>query len=118
MARPVRIEYEGAFYHVTSRGNERKNIFTSKSDFEKFKSYLNEARDKFGYILHGYVLMNNHYHILAHTPQGNLSRFMRHLNGVYTQRYNRQHGYDGQLFRGRFKSILVEEDSYLLELVR
>ena len=74
MARPVRIEYEGAFYHAANRGNERKKIFTSKSDFERFKSYLEEAQDKYASILQGYILMSNHYHLLIHTPKANLSR--------------------------------------------
>ena len=82
MARALRIEYEGAFYHVTSLGNERKRIFFAKSDYQKFKSYLEEAEKKFGYHLHSYVLMSNHYHLLIETPQANLSKLMHYINAV------------------------------------
>lgn len=118
MSRPLRIEYPGAWYHVMNRGRRGENVFSGKQDFEIFITLLKEAAELWDVQVSAYCLMSNHYHILLQTPQGNLSRFMRHLNGVYTQRYNRLHGYDGQLFRGRYKSILVEEDSYLLELVR
>ena len=101
-----------------NRGRRGENIFAGKDDYTIFVALLKEAADLWNVRISAYCLMDNHYHALAQTPQGNLSRFMRHLNGVYTQRYNRLHGYDGQLFRGRFKSILVDEDSYLLELVR
>ena len=118
MSRPLRIEYPGAWYHVMSRGRRGEAIFSSQTDYEMFLILLQEASQLWGVRVSAYCLMTNHYHILLQTPLGNLSRFMRHLNGVYTQRYNSIYGYDGQLFRGRFKSILVEEDSYLLELVR
>ena len=118
MSRPLRIEYAGAWYHVMNRGRRGDNVFSGKQDFEIFITLLKEAAELWDVLVSAYCLMNNHYHLLLQTPQGNLTRFMRHLNGVYTQRYNRLHGYDGQLFRGRYKSILVEEDSYLLELVR
>ena len=118
MSRPLRIEYAGAWYHVMNRGRRGDNVFSDKDDFEIFITLLKEAAGLWGVLVSAYCLMNNHYHILLQTPQGNLARFMRHLNGVYTQRYNRLHGYDGQLFRGRYKSILIEEDNYLLELVR
>jgi REP element-mobilizing transposase RayT len=118
MSRPLRIEYPGAWYHIMNRGRRGENIFETEMDREMFVALLKESAELWGVRISAYCLMTSHYHILAQTPLGNLSRFMRHLNGVYTQRYNRLHGYDGQLFRGRFKSILVEEDSYLLELVR
>ena len=118
MSRPLRIEYTGAWYHIMNRGCRRDNVFEGKEDCEIFVALLKEAAELRDVRISAYCLMGNHYHILAQTPRGNLSRFMRHLNGVYTQRYNRLHGYDGRLFRGRFKSILVEEESYLLELVR
>lgn len=118
MSRPLRIEYAGAWYHVMNRGRRGENVFSGKQDFEIFITLLKEAAELWDVLVSAYCLMSNHYHILLQTPQGNLTRFMRHLNGVYTQRYNRLHGYEGQLFRGRYKSILVEEDSYLLELVR
>lgn len=118
MSRPLRIEYPGAWYHIMNRGRRGENIFEGDEDHKIFFDLLKESAKLWNVRISAYCLMNNHYHILGQTPQGNLSRFMRHLNGVYTQRYNRLHGYDGQLFRGRFKSILVEEESYLLELVR
>ena len=118
MSRPLRIEYAGAWYHVMNRGRRGEDVFSGKQDFEIFIALLKEAAELWNVRVSAYCLMSNHYHILLQTPLGNLTRFMRHLNGVYTQRYNRLHGYDGQLFRGRYKAILVGEDSYLLELVR
>ena len=118
MARPLRIEYEGAFYHATSRGNERKRIFSSKSDFGKFKEYLEGAKEKYGCIFHGYVLMTNHYHIILETPEGNLNKVMHYINGSYTNYFNRKRNRIGHLFQGRYKAILVDVDEYLLELSR
>lgn len=118
MSRPLRIEYPGAWYHIMNRGRRGELIFTGTKDYEGFVDLLHEALDLWQIKISAYCLMSNHYHLLIQTPLGNLSRCMRHINGVYTQRYNRLHGYDGQLFRGRYKAILVEEDSYLLELVR
>jgi putative transposase len=118
MARPLRIEYEGAFYHVTSRGNERKRIFFGKADYDKFKEYLQEAQDKFGYRLHCYVLMGNHYHLLIETPNGNMSRVAHFINSSYTNYINRKRNRSGHLLQGRYKGILVDRDSYLLELSR
>jgi REP element-mobilizing transposase RayT len=113
MARPLRIEYEGAFYHVTARGNDRKNICFAKSDYEKFKAYLKEAQEKYGYLLHCYVLMANHYHLLIETPRGNPSRVMHYVNASYTNFINRKRKRAGHLFQGRYKAILIEHDSYL-----
>ena len=118
MSRPLRIEFPGAWYHVMNRGRRGEDVFSDAEDFEGFISILMESTELWGVKISAYCLMTNHYHLLVQTPRGNLSRFMRHLNGVYTQRYNRNHDYDGQLFRGRYKAILVEEDNYLLELVR
>ena len=118
MARPLRIEYEGAFYHVTARGNERKRIFFAKSDYEAFKGYVKEAKEKYGARLYCYVLMTNHYHLLVETPKANLSRLMQYLNGSYTNYFNRKRKRSGHLFQGRYKAIVVERDSYLLELSR
>ncbi len=118
MARPLRIQHEGAFYHVTSRGNERKRIFFSKADYDRFKTYLEEAREKYAYRLHCYVLMPNHYHLLIETPGGNLSKVMHYINGSYTNYINRRKGRTGHLFQGRYKAILVDKDNYLLELSR
>ena len=118
MARPLRIEYEGAFYHITARGNERKKVFFSNADYERFKAYLEKAQDKYGYVLHCYILMHNHYHLLIETPNSNMSKLMHYLNGSYTGYINRRRKRSGHLFQGRYKSILVDADSYLLELSR
>ena len=118
MARPLRIEYEGAFYHVTSRGNERGKIFFEKEDYKKFKYYLKGAHEKFGIVIHAYVLMGNHYHLLIETPEANLSRAMHYINGAYTAYINRKNKRSGHLFQGRYKAIIVDRDSYLLELSR
>jgi REP element-mobilizing transposase RayT len=118
MARPLRIEYPGAWYHLMNRGRRHENIFLDKTDYRLFLEVLEQTCRLFRLEVHAYSLRPNHYHLLARTPLGNLSRAMRHLNGVYTQKFNRKHGSDGVLFRGRYKSILVEEEAYLLELVR
>lgn len=118
MARPLRIEFPGAVYHVTSRGNARADIFTDDSDRQIFLSVLGQTVKRFNWLCHAYCLMGNHYHLLIETPEGNLSAGMRHLNGVYTQTFNRIHHQDGHLFKGRFKSVLVEKESHLLELCR
>ncbi len=119
MSRPLRIEYPGAFYHVMNRGTERKPIFLDPlEDRALFLRVLGEAADLWKIRIHAYSLMGNHYHLLIETPLPNLSRAMRHIDGVYTQRLNRKVGRDGPLFRGRFKSILVQKESYFLELVR
>ena len=118
MSRPLRIEYPGAWYHVMNRGRRKEDIFTQKKDYRLFIELLKETAELFNVNIASYCMMPNHYHLLLHTPDGNLSRCMRQINGIYTQRFNRIHKYDGQLFRGRYKSILVEVDSYLLELLR
>src|SRR5918995_620648 len=118
MARPLRIEYTGAYYHVTSRGNERKAIFRDDHDREKFLALLGRSAEEFYLRVHGYVLMDNHYHLLLETERGGLNRALRYLNGVYTQYFNRRHNRVGHLFQGRYKAILVEKESYLLELSR
>ena len=118
MSRPLRIEYPDAWYHVMNRGRRGEDIFSDPEDFKAFVALLKDSAEHWNVRISAYCLLANHYHLLIQTPLGNLSRFMRHLNGIYTQRYNRAHKCDGQLFRGRYKAILVEEDSYLLELVR
>ncbi|MFQ5853682.1 MAG: transposase [Candidatus Binatia bacterium] len=118
MARPLRIEYPGAFYHVTSRGNDRRAVFRDDGDREKFIALLGQGVDQFQLRLHVYVLMDNHYHLLVETVLGQLSRAIRYLNGVYTQSFNRRHSRVGHLFQGRYKAILIEKESYLLELSR
>jgi putative transposase len=118
MARPLRIEYPGAFYHVTSRGNEQKDIFKSRRDREKFLEYLASATERYRAAVHAYCLMSNHYHLLLETPAGNLSQIMRHINGAYTTYFNIKRKRSGHLFQGRYKAILVEADEYLVELSR
>ena len=118
MTRPLRIEFPGAIYHVTSRGNARRKIFLDDEDRQAFLATLAWVVERFGWICHAYCLMGNHFHLLIETPDPNLSRGMRQLNGVYTQGFNRRHRKVGHLFQGRFKAILVERDSYLLELAR
>lgn len=118
MARPLRIEFPGAVYHVTSRGNARADIFTVSSDRHLFLDALEEVIKRFNWLCHAYCLMDNHYHLMIETPEGNLSRGMRHLNGIYTQAFNRRHGRVGHIFQGRFKAIVVEKERHLLELCR
>jgi putative transposase len=118
MARPLRIEYPGALYHVTSRGDGREPIFLADGDRERFLDVLGTVVEGFGWLCHAYCLMTNHYHLLVETPEANLSRGMRQLNGVYTQRFNRSHGRVGHVFQGRFHGVLVERESHLLELAR
>jgi REP element-mobilizing transposase RayT len=105
-------------YHVTSRGNARRKIFLDNADREAFLTTLAWVVERFGWLCHAYCLMDNHFHLMIETPEPNLSRGMRQLNGVYTQGFNRRHRKVGHLFQGRFKAILVERDSYLLELAR
>ena len=118
MARPLRIEYPGAVYHVTSRGNARHRIFSDNQDRETFLSILGTVVKRYNWLCHAYCLMDNHYHCMIETPDGNLSVGMRQLNGIYTQRYSRRHDKPGHIFQGRFKAILVQKDNYLLELCR
>jgi REP element-mobilizing transposase RayT len=118
MARPLRIEYDGALYHVTSRGNERKPIFKDDNDRDLYLTILAKVTDRFHWICHAYCLMRNHYHLVIETPDGNLSKGMRQLNGVYTQTYNRRHHRVGHLFQGRFKGILIQKESHYLEVCR
>jgi REP element-mobilizing transposase RayT len=118
MARPLRLEHDGALWHVTSRGNERRSIFREEGDRSLFLSKLAETVEIFAWRLHAYVLMGNHYHLLMETPEPNLSRGMHRLNATYSQKFNRCHERVGHLFQGRFKGILVEKESHLLELVR
>lgn len=118
MARPLRIEYEGAVYHITSRGNARQDIFLDDGDRSGFLKILGDVVERYNWICHAYCLMANHYHLLIETPDANLSRGMRQLNGVYTQAFNRRHDRVGHVMQGRYKAILVQKGSHLLELVR
>lgn len=118
MSRPLRIEYEGALYHVMNRGRGRQEIFPDDQAYRVFLETVAEAVHRYQLEVHAYCLMPNHYHLLVRTPLGNLSRIMRHVDGLYTQRYNRKEGTDGPLFRGRYKAILVDADAYLLSVSR
>jgi len=118
MGRPLRIEFDGAFYHVTSRGDERKEIFNTISDRLRFLEYLSSATTRYGAVIHCFCMMGNHYHLFLQTPHGNLSQIMRHINGAYTIYYNVKRNHTGHLFQGRYKAIVVEADQYALELSR
>ena len=118
MARPLRIEFPGAFYHITARGNARQPIFLDDTDRESFLELVSSVVARFNWLCHAYCLMGNHYHLLTETPEGNLSRGMKQLHGVYTQLFNRRHKRVGHLFQGRYKALLVEKDAYLLSLCR
>jgi REP element-mobilizing transposase RayT len=118
MSRPLRLEFSGAIYHITSRGDRREPIYRDDGDRNDHLEVLAQAADRFDAQLLAYCQMGNHYHLVLHTRQGNLSRLMRHVNGVYTQRFNRRHGLVGHLLQGRFKAILVDRDAYLLTLCR
>ncbi len=118
MARPLRIEFPGAIYHVISRGNAAQPIYHDDNDRLTFLEILSSTVQRYRWLCHSYCLMGNHYHLLIETPAGNLSSGMRQLNGVYTRRFNTRHNKSGHLFQGRYKSILVERDTYLLELIR
>ena len=118
MARPLRIEYPGALYHVTTRGNAGNRIFRIDKDREYFLDLLGFIIERFHWLCHAWCLMDNHYHLVLETPGGNLSRGMRQLNGIYTQKYNWRYMKTGHIFQGRYKAILVDKESYLLELCR
>lgn len=118
MARPLRIEYPGAVYHVTSRGNARQPIFRDERDREALLTTLHRVTARYRWLCHAYCLMTNHYHLVVETPEGNLVRGMRQLNGVYTQTFNRRHGRGGHLFQGRYHAVLVQKESHLLTACR
>lgn len=118
MSRPYRLQGENCFYHITSRGDDRKSIFISDYDYNKFLHYLLNAKTKYNFYLYAYVLMNNHYHLLIETTQPNLAKIMHYINSAYTTYYNiKRHKY-GHVFQGRYKSIVVDKDNYLFELTR
>ena len=118
MARPLRIEYPGAVYHVTNRGNDKKDIFKDDQDRETFLKILALVDKRYHWLCHAFCLMDNHYHLMIETPDGNLSLGMRQLNGVYTQARNKRYNKTGHLFQGRYKAILIQKDSHLLEVCR
>lgn len=118
MARPLRIEYPRALYHITSRGNAWIDIFYDKKDREFFLELLEDLHTRFGFLIYAYCLMSNHYHLLIETPHANLVDGMRRLNGLYTQRFNKRHKRIGHLLQGRYKAFVIEKESYLLEVCR
>jgi REP element-mobilizing transposase RayT len=110
MAKPLRIEFPGAVYHITSRGNAKQNIYLDEEDKRNFLEVLSLVVERFNWLCHAYCLMENHYHLIIESLEGNLSRGMRQLNDVYTQRFNRRHERIGHLFQGRLKALLVEKE--------
>ena len=118
MARPLRIELSGGLYHVTSRGDRREDIYLDDVDRSNWLALFGHVCKRFNWVCHAYCLMDNHYHIVVETAEANLSKGMRQLNGVYTQNFNRRHNRVGHVYQGRYKAILVDKDSYLLELSR
>jgi putative transposase len=118
MTRPLRIEYPGALYHVTARGNRRAPIYHSDSDRYLWLEVLDHICERFHFVVHAFCQMSDHYHIMIETVEGNLAQGMRQLNGIYSQKFNRRHAQVGHAFQGRYKAILVQKESYLLELSR
>lgn len=118
MARPLRIQFPGALYHVTNRGNEKKPIFKNDADRRNFLEILSESTTTYSARIYSFVLMANHFHLLVETPLGNLSELMRHFNITYTSYFNRRHQRTGHLYQGRYKSILVDKDEYLTMVSR
>ena len=118
MSRPLRIEFPGAYYHIMNRGLAHQRVFSDREDYQQFLKLLSECHEMWGVRVLAYCLLGNHYHLLIQTPEANLSRIMRHLDGLYTQRYNRRHKRDGPLFRGRYRAIVVDAEEYLLTVAR
>lgn len=118
MSRPLRIQFPGALYHITSRGDGREIIYLDDRDRTVFLGVLKHVCARFNWVCHGYCLMPNHYHLLVETPDANLALGMRQLNGMYTQRFNRRHGRVGHVFQGRYHAVVVQKESHLLEVAR
>ena len=118
MARPLRLEFAGALYHVTTRGDRREDIYLTDNDRNAYLEILGEVCERYNWIIHAYCLMDNHYHILIETPDSNLSKGMRQLNGVYTQYFNRTHNRVGHVYQGRYVAIIIQKETYLLEVAR
>ena len=118
MTRPLRLEFAGALYHITSRGDRMEEIYRNEADRRAWLEILRLVCARFNFIVHAYCQMTNHYHLLLETVDGNLQLGMRQLNGVYSQGFNRRHGLVGHIFQGRYKAILVQKESHLLELAR
>ena len=116
MARPLRLEFTGALYHVITRGDHQEDIFLSEDDRQDWLVVLGIVCGRFNWVVHAFCQMANHYHPLLETVDGNLSKGMRQLNGLYTQRFNRRDHLVGHLFQWRYKAILVQIEAYLLEL--
>lgn len=117
MARPLRLEFNNALYLVVAKGQDEQTIFKDDDDREEFLRVLQHSCERYGWILHGYALLDDSYFLVVRTPKPNLSKGMRQLNGVYTQSFNRRHNVDGHLFQGRFKSIVVDEKNFLAPLL-
>lgn len=118
MVRPLRLEFPGALYHVTCRGNRRESIFRDQTDRLAWLVEIERVCRRFHFVVHAFCQMTNHYHVLVETPEGNLGQGMRQLNSAYSQYYNRRHGLVGHVMQGRYKAILVQKDGYLRELAR
>lgn len=118
MARPLRIVFPGALYHVTSRGNNRARVFRIEDDYEEFLGVTEKVVGRYGWLCHAYCVLGNHYHLVIETPQPNLTQGMRQLNGVFAQRYNRRRGRIGHVFQARYHATLVEQESHLLSAIR
>jgi putative transposase len=118
MARPLRIEFAGALYHVTARGNAQQDICADDADRRQFLDLLGHTVHRHDWYCHAYCLMGNHYHLLVETSTPTLAKGMKFLNGTYTQHFNRRHLRVGHVFQGRYKAILVQKETYLLELAR
>ena len=118
MSRPLRIEFEDALYHITSRGNHREQIFVDDTDRATLLRTIGQGMERFNATVYAYCLMDNHYHLVLQTHRANLSRLMRHVNGIYAQTYNRRHAKVGHLFQGRFNAILIQIEAYFLEVCR
>ena len=118
MSRPLRFEFNGALYHITSRGNARSDIYLKDADRHAFLNILDKVCQQYNWTIHAYCLMTNHYHLLVETPDANLSRGMRQLNGVYTQKFNHLHNRVGHIYQGRYKAIIVRREAYLLEMTQ
>jgi putative transposase len=118
MVRPLRLEFDGALYHVASRGDRREDIYEDNSDRVNFLHLFADVCERYNWVCHAYCLMSNHYHLLIETPDGNLSKGMRQLNGVYSQLYNHRHNLVGHVFQGRYHAILVEKEAHLKKLSR
>jgi REP element-mobilizing transposase RayT len=118
MARPLRIEYQGAYYHVINRGLERRDIYRHPKDYDYFYGLLEYIHEKYGIVVYAYCLMSNHYHLFLQTPQSNLSKAMRQLDGNHTQKFNKRYSRVGPLFQGRYKAVLLDADSYSLQLAK